>query len=187
MPHGQPPIPPSRRQQDFTYNGGPPNMRSPPYMAYPPHMNGMNGHMPPTYSPQQYPPSPWYPPAHYANMHMHIPPRPFQPPYGPMVVSSYPHAQPMMAPSHLPPHTMPMQPRTSTPLQPAMSPSMPPHIIQPEIQEPPVLPVQAPQHYPVTSPPPRWEAKANPEAKPAFAAPVSYIRDYSGLLVGHII
>ncbi|KAJ5584161.1 uncharacterized protein N7459_003961 [Penicillium hispanicum] len=175
MPHGQPPpMPPSRRQQDFPYNPGPPNMRSPPYMGYPPHMNG---HMPPAYAPQQFPP--WYPP--YG--HMQLPPRPFQPPYGPMIVSSYPHSQPIMAPNHLPPHSLPMQPRTSTPLQPTMSPSIPapipapmpaPHL-QPEMHDHSVLPAQPPQHYPVASPPPQWEPKVIPEPQPAFHAPVPWL------------
>lgn len=175
MPHGQPPMPPPRRQQDFPYNPGPPNMRSSPYMGYPPHMNAMNGHMPPGYSTQQYPPSSWYPPNTYG--HMHMPPRPFQPQpqYGPMIVSSYPHSQPIMAPNHLPPQALAMQPRESTSLQPTMSPSMSVHSVQPEVQELPVLPVPAHQHYPVASPPPRWEAKIVPESKPAFVAPVSFI------------
>lgn len=166
MPHGQPPMPPSRRQQDFPYNPGPPNMRSPPYMGYLPHMNG---HMPPAFPPQQYPQ--WYPP--YG--HMQVPPRPYQPPYGPMIVSSYPHSQPIMAPNHIPPHSLPMPPRTSTPLQPTMSPSVPAPHLQPEIQEhhPTVLPVQPHRNYPVASPPPRWEPKVTPAPKPAFSAPVS--------------
>lgn len=182
MPHGQPPMPQSRRQQDFSYNPGHPNMRSPPYMGYPPHMNGMNsmngmnGHMPPAYSPQQFPP--WYPP--YG--HMQLPPRPFQPQphYGPMIVSSYPPSQPIMTPNHIPPHSLPMQPRTTTPLQPTMSPSVHMAPLQPEIQDHSVLPVQPPQHYPITTPPPRWEPKTIPEPeilehepKLPFSAPVS--------------
>lgn len=174
MPHGQPPMPP-RRQPDFPYNPGPPNMRSPPYMGYPPHMNGMNGHMPPAYAPQQF--TPWYPP--YG--HMQPPPRHFQPPYGPMIVSSYPHTQPVMAPNHLPPHSLPMQPRNSTPLQPAMSPSIPAPQLQSEMQEPPVLPVQPPQHYPVASPP-RWGSKLVPDLKPAFTAPVSPVSNQTNNL-----
>ncbi|KAJ5105203.1 hypothetical protein NUU61_002550 [Penicillium alfredii] len=168
MPHGQPPMPPSRRQQDFPYNPGLPNMRSPPYMGYLPHMNG---HMPPAFPPQQYPQ--WYPP--YG--HMQVPPRPYQPPYGPMIVSSYPHSQPIMAPNHIPPHSLPMQPRTSTPLQPTMSPSVPAAHLQPEIQEhhPTVLPVQLHQTYPVASPPPRWEPKVTPAPKPAFSAPLPWL------------
>ncbi|KAJ5169028.1 uncharacterized protein N7482_004622 [Penicillium canariense] len=170
MPHGQPPMPPSRRQQDF-YNPAPPNMRAPAYMGYPPHMNG---HMPPAYSPQQYPP--WYPP--YG--HMQMPPRPFQPqpPYGPMIVSSYPQAQPIMAPNHIPPHSLPMQPRTSTPLQPTMSPSIPPPPPQLEMHEPhPVLPIQQPpQPYPVASPPSQWEPKPVVlDIEPLFAAPVPWL------------
>ncbi|KAJ5693249.1 hypothetical protein N7462_002672 [Penicillium macrosclerotiorum] len=168
MPMGQPPMPPSRRQQEFTYNQGPPNMRSQPYMGYPPHMNA---HMPPAYSPQQFPP--WYPP--YG--HMQMPPRHYQPPYGPMIVSSYPQTQPIMAPNHLPPHALPMQPRTSTPLQPTMSPSIPaPPPLQPEIHDHPLLPVQQqPQQYPIPSPPPRWEPKAAPEPQPVFVAPVPWL------------
>jgi ubiquitin carboxyl-terminal hydrolase 10 len=185
MHHGQPPIPPSRRQQDFGYNPGPPNIRSPPYMGYPPHMNG---HMPPTYSPQQFPPSPWYPPAPYG--HMQMPPRPYQPGlYGPMIVSSYPHSQPIMAPNHLPPPTIPMQPRTSTPLQPAMSPSVPAPPLQPEMQDRSILPVQPPHHYPVASPPPppRWAPKVIPESKPVFVAPVSSIPKWTDNFIMHVI
>jgi len=182
MHHGQPPMPPSRRQQEFTYNPGPPNMRSPQYMNYPPHMNG---HMPPTYSPQQFSPSPWYPPT-VPYGHMQMPPRHYQPaPYGPMLVSSYPHSQPIMAPSHLPPHTIPMQPRTSTPLQPTMSPSLPAPPIQPEIQDHPILPVQPPQHYPIASPQPRWEPKVIPEPKPVFVAPVSSIPNWTDNFILH--
>ncbi|GFF42899.1 probable ubiquitin carboxyl-terminal hydrolase 3 [Aspergillus udagawae] len=118
MPHGQPPMPPPRRQQDLPYAGGPPNMRSPPaYMGYHPHMNG---HPPPAYSPQQY--GHWYP----AYPQMQLPPRPFQPPYAPMIVSSYPHSPPVMAPSHMPPPSLAMQPRAATPLQSTMSPPVGP-------------------------------------------------------------
>lgn len=191
MPHGQPPMPPSRRQQDFPYNAGPPNMRSPPYMGgYPPHlngmngmngmnsmngmtgmngMNGMNGHMPPAYAPQQFPP--WYPP--YAQGQPH--PRPFHPPYGPMMVSMYPPSHHVVAPSHLPPQSLPMQARTATPLQPTLSPSIAAPL-QPEMQDHPVPPPPPPQHYPIASPSPQWEHKVIPGPKSAFAAPVSLMR-----------
>lgn len=176
MHHGQPPIPPSRRQQDFAYPG-PPNMRASPYMgmAYPPHMNA---HMPPTYQQQQFQPSQWYPPVTTPYNHMPMGPRHYPPPtpYGPMVVSSYPQSQPIMAPNHLPPHTMPMQPRTTTPL--AMSPSVQAPPFLPEMQDHTIIPVQ-PQHYPVASPSPRWESKIPepiiPEPKPVFVSPVSSI------------
>ncbi|KAJ5562251.1 hypothetical protein N7461_001012 [Penicillium sp. DV-2018c] len=187
MPHGQPPMPPSRRQQDFSYNPVPPNMRSPQYMGYPPHMNG---HMPQPYSPQQYPY--WYPP--YG--HMQVPARPYQPNYAPMIVSSYPHSQPVMAPTHIP-HSMPMHQRTPTPLQPIMSPSpMHPPIpqAQPEMQEYPMAPPQPIQGYPlssppaqgypmsspsprgysISSPPPPWEPTAYLPPKP-FAAPLPWL------------
>ncbi|KAJ5661705.1 uncharacterized protein N7477_009321 [Penicillium maclennaniae] len=178
MHHGQPPMPPSRRQQDFAYPG-PPNMRGSPYMgmAYPPHMNA---HMPPTYSPQQFQPNQWYPPAAAPYNHMQMGPRHYPPPtpYGPMIVSSYPQSQPIMAPNHLPPHTMPMQPRTATPLQ-AMSPSIQAPPFHPEMQDHNIMPVQ-PQLYPVASPSPRWEPKAVaepilPEPKPVFVAPVPWL------------
>lgn len=167
--HGQPPMPPSRRQQDF-YNPVPPNMRAPAYMGYPPHMNG---HMPPSYSPQQFPP--WYPP--YGHMQQ-MPPRPYQPQYGPMIVSSYPQAQPIMAATHIPHHSFPIQPRTSTPMQRAMSPSMPPPPLHAEMHDHhAILPVQQPpQPYPVVSPPPPWAHKPvlpEPEPEPIFTAPVS--------------
>jgi ubiquitin carboxyl-terminal hydrolase 10 len=168
MPHGQPPMPPSRRQQDF-YNPAPPNMRAPAYMGYPPQMNG---HMPPAYSPQQFPP--WYPP--YGHMQQ-MPPRPYQPPYGPMIVSSYPQAQPIMAPTHLPSHSLPMQPRTSTPMQPTMSPSIPPPPLQHDMHDPhSILPMQQSHqpYHPVASPPPRWEPKpVMPDPERVFTAPVS--------------
>ncbi|KAJ5738093.1 hypothetical protein N7493_001248 [Penicillium malachiteum] len=179
MPHGQPPMPPSRRQQEFSYNPGPPNMRSPPYMGgYPPHvngmngmnaMNGMNGHMPPTYVPQQFPP--WYPPYGQPQP----PPRQFHhPPYTPMMVSMYPPSHHVMAPSHLPPQTLPMQPRTPTPLQPNMSPSIAAPI-QAEMQDHLILPPQPSQHYSVPSSPPQWEPKAMSDFKPNFAAPVPWL------------
>jgi ubiquitin carboxyl-terminal hydrolase 10 len=154
-------MPPSRRQQDFSYNPIPPNMRSPQYMGYPP----MNGHMPPIYSPQQYPH--WYPP--YG--HMQPPQRAYHPQYGPMIVSSYPHSQPVMAPTHLPHHPMHMQQRTPTPHQqpimtpPILHPSMPP--MQPDLQENSV----ALSH---STPPPRWEEKTNLPPKPAFTPPVCF-------------
>ncbi|CAL5872340.1 uncharacterized protein PFLUO_LOCUS6602 [Penicillium psychrofluorescens] len=145
-------------------------MRSPPYMGYPP---PMNGHMPPAYSPQQYPQH-WYPPP----VHMQMPPRPYQPPYGPMIVSSYPQ-QPMMAPNHIPPQPMPMQQRTSTPLQPSMSPSMAPPPLQPEMHEHPAaalpVPVQPPQAYPIPSPPPQWEPKVISNPRPPFSAPLPWL------------
>ncbi|GLI72407.1 hypothetical protein PoHVEF18_000582 [Penicillium ochrochloron] len=169
MPHGQPPMPPpSRRQSDF-YNPAPPNMRSPAYMGYPPHMNG---HMPPAYSPQQFPP--WYPP--YGHMQQ-MPPRPYQPPYGPMIVSSYPQAQPIMAPTHMPTHSFSSQPRTSTPMQSTMSPSIPPPL-QPEMHDLHViLPMQQPHlAYGVPPSPPRWEPKqVMPDPKRVFKAPVPWL------------
>jgi ubiquitin carboxyl-terminal hydrolase 10 len=57
---------------------------------------------------------------------MQLPPRPFQPPYAPMIVSSYPHSPPVMAPSHMPPPSLAMQPRAATPLQSTMSPPVGP-------------------------------------------------------------
>lgn len=165
MPHGPPSMPPSRRQQEFSYNSIPPNMRSSQYIGYPPHMNG---HIPQPY--QQPPYAQWYAP--YG--HPQLRPQYQQQHYGPMIVSSYPHAQPVMAPTHLPPHSMHMQ-RASTPQQPVMTPPvLLPSIspMQPEIQAPPHLshPVQG---YPAASPPPRWEPKYNVPPKPAFAPPVS--------------
>ncbi|KAJ5745246.1 hypothetical protein N7520_010428 [Penicillium odoratum] len=178
MPHVQPPMGPSRRQHDYSYNPGPPNMRSPLYMGgYPPHMNGMNGmngmnnmngmngHMPPAYI-QQYP-QPWYP------YQVHGPPRQFHQPYGPMMATMYPPAHHIVAPSHLP-QSLPMQPPTSTPLQQAMSPSIPAPF-QPELHDHTGLPPQPLQQYPVASPPPRWEPKCLPDPKPAFAAPVPWL------------
>ncbi|EPS27485.1 hypothetical protein PDE_02428 [Penicillium oxalicum 114-2] len=169
MPHGQPPMGPPRRQQDY-YNAAPPNMRAPAYMGYPPHMNG---HLPPAYSPQQFPP--WYPP--YGHMQQ-MPPRPYQNPYGPMIVSSYPQAQPIMAPTHMPHHSLPMQPRASTPMQPAMSPSLSaPPPLQAEMHDPHVImPVQPQQVYSSISSPPRWEPKpVVPELEPVFTPPVPWV------------
>ncbi|KAJ5216919.1 hypothetical protein N7468_009927 [Penicillium chermesinum] len=148
MPHGQTPMPPSRRQQDFSYNPSVPNMRSPPYMGYPPHMsgmNGMNGHMAPAYAPQQFQ---WYPP--YGHMQQ-MPPRSFHPPYGPMI------------------------PRSSTPLQQAMSPQIQAPL-PPALHEHPVLPPQQQaQQYPMPSPSPWGEPKAVTTEKPAFFAPVPWL------------
>lgn len=152
MPHGQPPMPP-RRQQDLPYATGPPNLRSPPpYMGYP----HMNGHPPPPYSPQQYPQ--WYP-AYPQQMQM--PPRQYhQPAYAPinapmnapMIVSSYPPNQPVMAPAHIPPPSLHLQPRTSTPLPATMSPVGP------------VPPMDLPEHPPVATVP------VNPSPAPAVSS-----------------
>ncbi|KAL2218288.1 ubiquitin-specific protease [Thermoascus aurantiacus ATCC 26904] len=167
VPHGQPPMPPPRRQHDMSYSTAPPNMRSPPaYMGYhPPHLNG---HVPPAYAAQQYPH--WY--SSYP--HMQPPPRPYQPPYAPLIVSSYPHSQPMMAPAHVPPPSFSLQPRTatSTPLQSTMSPPPPgPASGQVESQENPsanpsvnVLP------SPVSEP-----AKSAPAFREPFRAPLPWL------------
>ncbi|KAE8351665.1 hypothetical protein BDV28DRAFT_15854 [Aspergillus coremiiformis] len=143
MPHGQPPMPTPRRQQDIPYSTAPPNMRSPAYMGYP----HMNGHLPPAYTPQQYPH--WYPP--YPQMQPH--PRPFQPPYAPMFVSTYP-PQPAMAPAPIPPPSVPMHARTSTPLQSTMSPPVgpAPAPINMPTQSPAVLPIH-PTPSPIMSSP----------------------------------
>ncbi|KAE8157529.1 hypothetical protein BDV40DRAFT_45205 [Aspergillus tamarii] len=159
MPHGQPPMPTPRRQQDISYSTGPPNMRSPPtYMGYPPHMNG---HLPPAYT-QQYPH--WFPP--YPQMQPH--PRPFQPPYAPMYVSTYP-PQPAMAPAPIPPPSLPMHARASTPLQSTMSPPVgpaPAPINMPR-QSPAVLPIR-PTTSPIMSSP---SASAPEKAPTAPTAP----------------
>ncbi|KAE8337030.1 hypothetical protein BDV24DRAFT_154710 [Aspergillus arachidicola] len=160
MPHGQPPMPTSRRQQDIPYSTGPPNMRSPPaYMGYPPHMNG---HLPPAYT-QQYPH--WFPP--YPQMQPH--PRPFQPPYAPMYVSTYP-PQPAMAPAPIPPPSLPMHARTSTPLQSTMSPPVgpAPAPINMPMQSPAVLPI-----HPTTSPIMSSLSASAPEKAPTVAPTVS--------------
>lgn len=127
---GQPPIPHPRRQHDMHYSPGPSNMRSPPaYMNY--HPPPINSHMPPVYA-QHYPP-PWYngypqmhPPPPGVPMPPGPPPRPYQqPPYahGPLIVSSYPHSQPIPAPMHVPSNVYPQPPSTtSTPIQSTMSP-----------------------------------------------------------------
>lgn len=155
VPHGQPPMPPPaplpgpRRQQDLPYATAQPSMRSPPaFMAY--HHPHISGHPPPAYPPQQYPPPHWYP----AYPQMQLPPRPYQPPYGPFVVSSYPPSQPVMAPVPAPPPSLPLQPRTSTPFQPAMSPSVGVAPVQANVREqsPATVPVHAPTNPVVTSP-----------------------------------
>ncbi|KNG87719.1 ubiquitin hydrolase [Aspergillus nomiae NRRL 13137] len=163
MPHGQPPMPTPRRQQDIPYSTGPPNMRSPPaYMGYPPHMNG---HLPPAYT-QQYPH--WYPP--YPQMQPH--PRPFQPPYAPMYVSTYP-PQPAMAPAPVPPPSLPMHARTSTPLQSTMSPPVgpAPAPINMPMQSPAMLPI-----HPTTSPIMSSPSTSAPEKAPRVSTPVKPFR-----------
>ncbi|KAA8647478.1 mRNA-binding ubiquitin-specific protease UBP3 [Aspergillus tanneri] len=136
-------------------------MRSPPsYMGYPPHMNG---HLPPAYSPQQYPH--WYPPY----PQMQPPPRPFQPPYAPpMFFSSYPPSQPVMAPAPMPPPSLPIQPRTSTPLQSTMSPPVgqAPAPFGMQVQSPAILPVH-------TVPSPIVPSPSAPPAEKVVLAPVS--------------
>ncbi|KAL3466492.1 hypothetical protein BJX64DRAFT_284430 [Aspergillus heterothallicus] len=170
MPHGQPPMPAPRRQQDIPYASGPPNMRSPPaYMGYPPQMNG---HPPPAaYSPQQYPQ--WYAP--YPSMQMA--PRPYPNPYAPAFISSYPPAQPLMAPAHMPPQALPLQPRTSTPFQNPMSPSVvsAPPPIPPQPHSPAVFPVQStPSPALSSSPAPVLVHTITPPKKP-FRAPVPWL------------
>ncbi|PYH89754.1 ubiquitin-specific protease [Aspergillus ellipticus CBS 707.79] len=168
MPHGQPPMP-TRRQQDVPYTAGPPNMRSPPgYMGYHPHMNG---HPPPAaYPSQQYPQ--WYAP--YPPMQQ-LPPRPYPSPYGPMFVSAYPPSQPIMAPAHIP--SLPMQPRTSTPLQATMSPpvGLPPLPIPVQAQSPATLPVHLPPSPAVPSSPGPALVKAAPAPQEPFNAPLPWL------------
>ncbi|GLA56598.1 hypothetical protein AtubIFM54640_000254 [Aspergillus tubingensis] len=170
MPHGQPPMPTPRRQQDVPYTAAPPNMRSPPaYMGYHPHMNG---HPPPAaYSPQQYPQ--WYPPYPA----MQLPPRPYQHPYGPMYVSAYPPSQPIMAPAHIPPVSLPMQPRTSTPLQSTMSPpvGLPPLPITTQAQSPVTVPVHPAPSSAVSSSPAPAPAKVSPEPREPFRPPLPWL------------
>ncbi|KKK26782.1 ubiquitin hydrolase [Aspergillus rambellii] len=173
MPHGQPPMPSPRRQQDIPYSTGPPNMRSPPaYMGYHPQMNQMNGHPPPAaYSPQQYPQ--WYGP--YPPMQM--PPRPYPNPYAPTFISSYPPAQPLMAPVHMHPQPHPMQPRASTPFQNAMpSPVVPaPVSIQPQSQSPAVVPIHPTPSPAMPSSPGPVPAATPPPAKEPFRAPLPWL------------
>ncbi|KAL5333850.1 hypothetical protein BJX70DRAFT_45314 [Aspergillus crustosus] len=172
MPHGQPPIPAPRRQQDVPYAGGPPNMRSPPtYMGYPPQMNG---HPPPAaYSPQQYPQ--WYAPF----PPMQMPPRHYPNPYAPAFISSsYPTAQPLMAPSHIPPHSLPLHPRASTPFQNPMSPSVisAPAPILPQPQSPVVFPVHSTPSPAISSSPgpvPANNTASSP--KEPFRAPLPWL------------
>ncbi|PGH15499.1 hypothetical protein AJ80_05516 [Polytolypa hystricis UAMH7299] len=119
MPHGQPPIPPSRRQHEVPYSSAPPMRSSPGYMGYHhPHAHA-NAPLPP-YPAQQY--QHWYsyqqgPPPH--------PPQQYQP-YAPLIVSSYP--RPHSAIPGPPPQSMPPQPSTtsSTPLQSSFSATPPP-------------------------------------------------------------
>ncbi|EAW08021.1 mRNA-binding ubiquitin-specific protease UBP3 [Aspergillus clavatus NRRL 1] len=170
VPHGQPPMPPPRRQQDLSYTAGPPSLRSPTYMGYHPHMNG---HPPPAYSPQQY--AHWYP----GYPQMQLPPRPFQPPYAPMVVSSYPHSQPIMAPAHIPPPSLPLQqPRATTPLQPGMSPPVGPAIVPASIQphNPAAIPVYSTPSPAASSPSAPAPLKtAAPAPREPFRAPLPWL------------
>ena len=106
------------------YSPGPPNMRSPPaYMGYP-HPQA-TGPLPP-YAAHQY--QHWYP---YQQMQPPLPPPPPQRHYhaynAPMIVSSYPHTQPILAPTHILPPSVPLPPSTATPpaLRSAFSPPPP--------------------------------------------------------------
>ncbi|PWY65292.1 ubiquitin-specific protease [Aspergillus heteromorphus CBS 117.55] len=168
MPHGQPPMP-TRRQQDVPYTAGPPNMRSSPtYMGYHPHMNG---HTPPAaYPSQQYPQ--WYTP--YPPMQQ-LPPRPYPTHYGPMFVSGFPPAQPIMAPAHIP--SLPVQPRTSTPLQATMSPpvGLPPLPIPPQAQSPATFPVHLPPSPAVPPSPGPAPVKVAPALQEPFRAPLPWV------------
>ncbi|KAL1967296.1 hypothetical protein VTN77DRAFT_3342 [Rasamsonia byssochlamydoides] len=186
MPHGQPPMPPPRRQHEMHYSTAPPNMRSPPaYMGY--HPPPVNGHIPPAYAAQQYPP-PWYsypqmhppPPPGAAPPPGPPPPRPYQPPYAPLIVSSYPHSQPVMAPAHVPPPTLPPQARSaaSTPLQSTMSPPPGPTSNHPEAPEKPsssALPVNQAAHPAVSSPAPAEAPKPVPTWRMPFRAPLPWL------------
>ncbi|KAK2745621.1 hypothetical protein FQN55_006111 [Onygenales sp. PD_40] len=129
MPHGQPPIPPPRRQHEVPYVSGPPGIRGAAgFMPYhPPHTHA-NGPLPP-YPAQHY--QQWY---SYPHQPHHPPPPPQQyQPYTPLIVSSYPpRSQPPPPalsgpPPPMPPH-IPAQPNTtsSTPLQSSFSPTPPP-------------------------------------------------------------
>ncbi|KAH8704221.1 hypothetical protein BGW36DRAFT_423741 [Talaromyces proteolyticus] len=188
MPHGQAalPPPPPRRQHDMHYSPGPPNIRSPPvYMNY--HPPPVNGHIPPGYA-QHYPP-PWF--NGYPQMHPPPPgatlppgslPRPYQPPYTahpPLIVSSYPHSQPVIAPIHAPPNTFPPLPSssTSTPIQHTIS---PPPIAQIPMQgqERPSSSVQSVVSTPsaaVPSPPVPDVPKSSPYAPELFVAPLPWL------------
>ncbi|KAL1952492.1 hypothetical protein VTO42DRAFT_5188 [Malbranchea cinnamomea] len=122
MPHGQPPMPPPRRQHDVPYSTAPPNLRSSPaYMGYHhPHPHA-TGPLPPYGAPYQ---QHWYPYHH----HMPHPPPPqsFQP-YAPLIVSSHPRSQPP-PPVIPPPQSIPAPSSTtsSTPLQSSFSSTPPP-------------------------------------------------------------
>ncbi|KAL2863792.1 mRNA-binding ubiquitin-specific protease UBP3 [Aspergillus lucknowensis] len=170
MPHGQPPIPPPRRQHDVPYASGPPNMRSPPaYMGYPPQMNG---HPPPAaYPPQQYPG--WYGPF----PPMQMPPRPYPNPYAPAFISSYPPSQPPMAPAHMPPQSLPLQPRASTPFQNPMSPSVASDCapIPPQPQSPAVIPGPSTPSPSMSSSPGPVLARTVQSPKKPFRAPVPWL------------
>jgi ubiquitin carboxyl-terminal hydrolase 10 len=150
-------------------------MRSPPaYMNY--HPPPVNGHVPPGYA-QHYPP-PWYngypqmqPPPPGAPMPPGPPPRPYQPSYAhaPLIVSSYPHSQPVPAPMHVSPNGFPQpQSTASTPIPPTMSPppAGPTHIPV-DNQELPTL------NDMVSSPPIAEIQKSSPHARLPFRAPVS--------------
>ncbi|CRG83188.1 ubiquitin carboxyl-terminal hydrolase 10 [Talaromyces islandicus] len=188
MPHGQSPIPPppQRRQHDMHYPPAPPNMRSPPaYMNYHHHPPPVNGHMPP-YA-QHYPP-PWYnaypqmhPPPPGVNMPPGPPHRQYQPPYphAPLIVPSYQHTQPVMAPIHAPLNTYPPQPRSaaSTPIQSAMSP--PPAVQMPlQVQEHPPSALHSTISTPsvaVPSPPIPEGPKSPLQMQKPFRAPLPWL------------
>ncbi|KAG8210807.1 Ubiquitin carboxyl-terminal hydrolase [Trichophyton interdigitale] len=151
LPHGQPPMPPPRRQHEVPYSSAPPNVRSPGYMAYHhphPHPHALghsHGHahahahgpvpMPPPYGPQNF--QSWYP---YQQMPPHPPPMQPYPQYNtPLIVCSYPRPQP---PNHAPPppHMSPaLRTQSSTPITShpsAFSPTPPVSLSTPAITEP---------------------------------------------------
>ncbi|EAS37112.3 ubiquitin C-terminal hydrolase [Coccidioides immitis RS] len=125
LPHGQPPLPPPRRQHDIPYASAPPNVRSSQaYMGYHhPHPHA-TGPLPP-YAPHQYQQH-WYP---YQQMPHPPPPQPYQS-YSPLIVSSYPRSQHIAATG--PPPSFPLQTPTtaSTPQLSSFS-STPPPIVAP--------------------------------------------------------
>ncbi|EEP78397.1 conserved hypothetical protein [Uncinocarpus reesii 1704] len=119
LPHGQPPVPPPRRQHDMPYASAPPAMRSSPaYMGYHHPHSHATGPLPP-YAPHQYQQQ-WYP---YQQMPQPPPPPPYQS-YSPLIVSSYPRSQ-HIAPG---PPSFPLQtpPTSSTPQHSSFTSTPPP-------------------------------------------------------------
>ncbi|WEW61784.1 ubiquitin carboxyl-terminal hydrolase [Emydomyces testavorans] len=160
LPHGQPAVPPPRRQPDIPYTSAPPNARSSQgYMGYH-HPHAHAAGPPPPYQYQQH----WYP---YQQMPHPPPPQPYQS-YSPLIVSSYPRSQHTSV--TVPPPSFPPQAATtsSTPQHSSFSLTPPPPSVPASITQQDVSTIQLgeTQHKEVDKPSTTSVAPLAPSAIP---------------------